>query len=576
LPLFRPFRAASRAALAAALALAVAAPLPALAQDSPGLTGAYLAARAAERENDFDAAARYYGRALLRDPRNPAILEKTVLAHLGQGNLTRAVPVARTLRQTGSDSQIGTLALVADQIAREDWDAVLNDLSAGMTVGPLIDGLIKGWARLGSGDEDGAMDAFDEVSETAGLSAFGLYHKALALAVEGEFDAAQEVFASEGGQVLALTRRGAVAQAQVLSELGRNEDALALIAEGFGQTDAPVMTDLRTRLEAGETVPFTLVADARAGAAEAFFSVAAALDREASDDYTLLYSRIAEALDETHVDAILLSGELLDRLERYDLAQRAYNRVPGTHPSFHVAEIGRAEALLRSGQEERAIEVMAQLAETHGDIAGVHVELGDMLRGLERYDAASEAYDAAIAMLGEPRPEHWIVYFTRGITHEREGRWPEAEADFRTSLGLNPGQPSVLNYLGYSLVDMNMHLEEALGMIEEAVAARPDSGHIVDSLGWALYRLGRYDEAVGHMERAAELLPVDPIVNDHLGDVYWAVGRETEARFQWHRALSFGPEPDEAERIRRKLEVGLDAVLAEEGAPALEMAGDDG
>jgi tetratricopeptide (TPR) repeat protein len=97
----------------------------------------------------------------------------------------------------------------------------------------------------------------------------------------------------------------------------------------------------------------------------------------------------------------------------------------------------------------------------------------------------------------------------------------------------------------------------------------------VDSLGWGLYRLGRYEEAVEHMERAAELLPVDPIVNDHLGDVYWAVGREVEARFQWQRALSFDPEPEEAERIRRKLEVGLDQVLAEEGAPPLEMAGEN-
>jgi len=133
----------------------------------------------------------------------------------------------------------------------------------------------------------------------------------------------------------------------------------------------------------------------------------------------------------------------------------------------------------------------------------------------------------------------------------------------------------VLNYLGYSLVEKQEKLEEALEMIERAVEARPDSGYIVDSLGWALYRLGRYEEAVGHMERAAELLPVDPIVNDHLGDVYWAVGRRTEARFQWNRALSFDPEPEEAERIRRKLEVGLDAVLAEEGAEPLAVAGDD-
>jgi len=214
-------------------------------------------------------------------------------------------------------------------------------------------------------------------------------------------------------------------------------------------------------------------------------------------------------------------------------------------------------------------------AEAHPERRMVLVALGDMLRTEERFDAAADAYDRAIALFTQDAAEQWIVYFARGIAHEREDRWPLAEADFRKALELNPGQPSVLNYLGYSWIDMGENLDEALAMIEQAVAARPDSGHIVDSLGWGLYRLGRYEEAVVHMERAAELLPVDPIVNDHLGDVYWAVGRRTEARFQWHRALSFAPEPEDEARIRRKLDVGLDAVLAEEGAPPLQMAGED-
>ena len=103
-------------------------------------------------------------------------------------------------------------------------------------------------------------------------------------------------------------------------------------------------------------------------------------------------------------------------------------------------------------------------------------------------------------------------------------------------------------------------------MIERAVAARPDSGFITDSLGWVFYRLGRYEEAVAPMERAVELEPNDPIINDHLGDVYWMVGRYREAEFQWHRALSFDPEPEDAARIRRKLDVGLGQVLEDEAA----------
>ncbi|MEM6558130.1 MAG: tetratricopeptide repeat protein, partial [Pseudomonadota bacterium] len=159
--------------------------------------------------------------------------------------------------------------------------------------------------------------------------------------------------------------------------------------------------------------------------------------------------------------------------------------------------------------------------------------------------------------------------------------WESAEADFRAALELNPEHPQVLNYLGYSLVEKQIKLDEALSMIERAVERQPDSGYIVDSLGWVLYRLGRYEEAIGHMERAAELMPVDPVVNDHLGDVLWAVGRTTEARFQWRRALSFINDDTQLQdidpdRIRRKLEVGLDVVLVEEGAPPLKVADEEG
>ena len=107
-------------------------------------------------------------------------------------------------------------------------------------------------------------------------------------------------------------------------------------------------------------------------------------------------------------------------------------------------------------------------------------------------------------------------------------------------------------------------MDEALEMIERAVKESPDSGYIVDSLGWGYYKLGQFEKAVPNLERAAELMPVDPIVNDHLGDVYWMVGRKTEAEFQWRRALSFDPEEEEMERIKKKLKVGLSQVLMDE------------
>jgi len=201
------------------------------------------------------------------------------------------------------------------------------------------------------------------------------------------------------------------------------------------------------------------------------------------------------------------------------------------------------------------------------------------MRQQDRFEEAVTAYDKAIAIAEEAGGSSWFLLYARAICHERTGNWEQAEADFRAALELNPGQPQVLNYLGYSLVEKRVKLEEALEMIEQAVAASPDSGYIIDSLGWALYRLGRYQEAVPHMERAVELMAVDPVVNDHLGDVYWAVGRYREAEFQWSRALSFMDQAETVEdvdpdRIRRKLDVGLDEVLAEEGADPLTVITD--
>jgi len=198
----------------------------------------------------------------------------------------------------------------------------------------------------------------------------------------------------------------------------------------------------------------------------------------------------------------------------------------------------------------------------------VQFALGDMLRNNERFDEAEIAYNAAIELRGEVTPDDWVLYFYRGICHEQSKDWAAAEADFRQSLALNPTQPQVLNYLGYGLIDRGEKLDEALGMIEKAVAGDPQQGYIIDSLAWAFFKLGRYEEALEPMERASLLEPVDPIVTDHLGDVYWMSGRKLEAQFQWRRALSFEPTEKDAERIRRKLEVGLDQVMADEVAGA--------
>ncbi|MEM1130860.1 MAG: tetratricopeptide repeat protein [Pseudomonadota bacterium] len=567
MPVLRPFQLVTVLALSALVAV----PLHAR-----GTAGAYLAARHASFDSDFVKAAEYYTRALALDSSNPSLMENAIGSNVSLGQFDRALPIANRMLRGQHRSQVAALVILADQVDRQAYDEILTDLDAGATVGALIDGLTRAWALMGEGRASDAMAAFDEVAAEEGLKSFALYHKSLALASAGDFEGADDILSGRAAGTLSGSRRTVLAHAQILSQLDRPQDALELIEASYGPNLAPTFDAMADQLRAGEVLDYDVATTAREGLAEVFYSVGTVLSGEATSTYTLVYSRMSEFLNPGHVDAILLSAALLEELEQYDLAVRSYDAVPLEHPAFVAAEIGRADAMLAADKTEAAIEVLHQLAKAHPDLLVVQMTLGDTLRRLDRFAQAATAYDRAIELIGAAETQHWVVFFARGITYERTDRWDEAEADFRKALELRPDQPQVLNYLGYSLVELQINLDEALQMIEQAVAARPDDGYITDSLGWVLFRLGRYDEAVTYMEKAAELLPVDPIINDHLGDVYWAVGRHLEAQFQWRRALSFDPEEEEALRIRKKLEVGLDIVLEEEGADPIAVANDDG
>lgn len=553
----------SRTLSALLLAAAIGSPLCA---DDKIDSGAYLAARVAEAENDFRAAAAWYGKAIIADSGNAQLLDGAILAEIGVGDFALAVEAAG-LRQglDGDPSQLAEVALAADEAKREDYAAIIAAREAGRDIGDLANSLVVAWARVGEGKMSEALEAFDAVTRKRGYEAFGYYHKALALASVGDFEGADEILSGKAAGPITVMRRGVFAHAQILSQLERNADALALLDRSFGPAPDPIVDAVRHRLQAGEPIPFDTVTSARDGIAEVFYTISTALNGEADPVYTLVHLRVAGFLRPDHSDALLLTADVLEELGQHDLAAETYAAFPPDDPSYVTAEIGRAGALRSQGKSDAAIEALQTLARSHGDLRHVQFALADLLRSQERFDEAEVAYTAAIDLGKTAGAEDWVLYFYRGICHEQSHDWTPAEADFRKALEINPRQPQVLNYLGYGLVDRGEKLDEALGMIEKAVAADPEQGYIIDSLAWAYFKLGRYADALEPMERASLLEPVDPIVTDHLGDVYWKVGRTLEARFQWRRALSFLPTEADQKRILRKLEIGLDAVMAEEG-----------
>jgi tetratricopeptide (TPR) repeat protein len=536
--------------------------------------GTYLAARAAEAARDLPASADLYARALEQDPTNTRFLESALLANLALGRMDESRALADRLAEAGQEGPVASLARAVTSAQAGDWHALLRDLEAGHRVGPLADGLARGWAWMGEGDTAKALAAFDELGATPNLRPFALYHKALALALSGDLEGAEAIFALPDSEGMQRTRRSILAQAEVLGALGRRDEALALIEEAVGPTPDAPLADLRDRLRGDAPVAFDLVASPAEGLAEAYLNLAAAVAKDDPANGVVL-SRAALALDPGEADAALLAGQLLSDLGQPDLAREAFAAVAPDHPDFLAAELGRASVLRAQGEEEAALEVLTALAQDRPDLAQVQAALGDLLRGMDRAEDAAAAYDRAINLSAPDAGNLWYLHFSRALARQSRADWPGAEADLRRSLQLHPDQPQVLNHLGYTLVDQGEKLDEALGMIQKAASLRPDNGAIVDSLGWAYFRLGRHEEAVQELEKAVTLVATDPVVNDHLGDAYWSVGREREARFQWSRALSFAPAPEEAEAIRRKLAEGLDDIPAGEETAALapERAG---
>jgi tetratricopeptide (TPR) repeat protein len=311
-----------------------------------------------------------------------------------------------------------------------------------------------------------------------------------------------------------------------------------------------------TRAEAG-TVPPAFVEDAAAGAGEALFSLAAAMNDDQSIDVAQIYAQLALSMTGDKPVTLTLLGDIQAASRNYQAAIETYDAVAAESVLRTNAETEIAVNLQRLEKPAEAEQRLRAVVAREPKNYDVLVTLGNLLRNNENYKDAEPIYSQALALVAKPERQHWSVFYYRGISRERLKNWPAAEADFRKALELSPDESSVLNYLGYSLVDMNQKLDEAVDMIKKAVEAKPNDGYIVDSLGWAHFQLGAFEDAVVQLERAVDLRAGDPIIAEHLGDAYWRVGRKLEAKFQWQHAKDNKPEPDDLKRIEGKLLNGM-------------------
>ncbi|RAI43926.1 tetratricopeptide repeat protein [Rhodoplanes roseus] len=528
------------------------------------LSGDYLAARAASVGRDSASASAYYRAALRGDPKNPDLLESAFYAVLADGDIDEAVKIGDRLLQSDRNARNPNVRLVLGvrSLKQKQYGQARTQLTqaARGPVSDLIATLLAAWAQQGAGDTKSAVDTIDRLSGPDWYGIFKDLHAGLAYDLAGNKKEAGKRF-ERAYKLDSSALRVVQAWGGWLSRNGQRDEALKV----FQTFDAslprhPLIRGAIASLEKGEQLP-RMIDTPQAGAAEALYGLGAALARREEElslaNRGLAYLQLSLYLEPDHALALLSLADLYEAMKKPELAISVYSRVPADSPLRRNADI---QMSLNLDSLERTDEARAQLGKlitAHGDDIEAILALGNILRDRKKYAECADVYGKAIDLVKNPSRPNWMIFYFRGICYERSKQWAKAEADLKKALELYPDQPHVLNYLGYSWIDQHVNLDDGMRLIRKAVDQRPDDGYIVDSLGWAYYRIGNYDEAIKHLERAVELKPMDPTINDHLGDAYWKVGRQLEAKFQWTHARDLKPEPDDLGKIEQKLKTGM-------------------
>ena len=521
-------------------------------------SGNYLAARHAGAQRDAAAASTYYRAALRADPKNTELLDRAFIAMLAEGDIDEAVKLAERVLLNDKNDRIARLVVGVRALKQKQYTVARQNITQSVR-GPVTDltaALLNAWAQFGANEQKAAIETIDRLAGAEWYALFKESHAGLILDLAGKkADAAKRLEHSYKLDPNSL--RIVEAYGSFLSRNGTKDEALK-VYQTFDKTlpQHPLIVTAMDGIKRGDKLA-PLVDGPQTGAAEVLYGLGASLGRRGGEDLGLVYLQLALYLAPQHPLALLSLADLYEAMKKPQLAIKIYEQIPPKSPLKRNADIQLAINLDGLDKTDEAKQRLDKLITENPKDTEAIMALGNILRGRKQFAECADVYDKGVATVAKPEKTNWVLFYFRGICNERAKRWSKAEADLQKALELFPEQPHVLNYLGYSWIDQGVNLDEGMKMIRRAVEQRPDDGYIVDSLGWAHYRLGDFENATKQLEKAVELKPEDPTINDHLGDAYWKIGRILEAQFQWSHARDLKPEPEELVKIEEKLRSGL-------------------
>lgn len=563
-----------RPALCAGLAflMSATAALSAAAQDSSynddipvqeaRLFGDFLKGEYADEIADAKASAQYLSRAYALDPENTELGVMAIRSALESGDYLLARTIATEVNAKDESNVTARVVLAARDMGDDRYRKASKFLKpAGLsTADEVLLEMLRGWNLYGQGKSKEAIEQFSSIKSGVYFDYLSQIQIAIIHAKRGEHERAlvliNEVEAAGIAPVMTV-----MAKAGIYSENGDDDQALEILekfSSDRGNIDTGPVDFAIKRLKSGKSMKLDQSA-AEYASAMAVEPVGFYFAPNNGFDVGQFYLNIALILDPQNDYAKVWLGNLMEREGRDFDAEQTYRSIDETSEWAVFAGLSLSNLLFRDEQNDAALDVLKDLEKRYdADSLLSALALGYLIR--EEFDQALPLYQRISGAMSEeelkqnPEP----LYFVAVSLHELD-RWEEAEPIFLRVIELKPDYSEALNYLGYSWVDRGENLNRGFEMIRKAVELEPESGAIIDSLGWAHYKLGEYDEALIHLEDAAAKEPGSATIIDHLGDVYWKLGRFREAGYQWERALTLEPTEEERANIEQKLQVGLTA-----------------
>lgn len=477
--------------------------------------GEYLSAAVAQRSGDYDKAIEYYEKALVDNPENIDIPKRLYGLYLYEGEYDKTLELSKRNIELDKLNKVPMkelnpnpyLVVALDHFKKKEY-AQASRLLAPLADPSIpdqshIDGvvipLILAWSYVVEGDYRSAFDVIDNITTNYMLSVFA-YNRAL----------------------------------------------INDIANG-----KPVLVDGK-EMEVGQKAKDMI--------SDVFYEIGQYSMQNYNLDEAVIYFRLARFLDPKVYKFNKMLAATFEAQEKFAKALEIYEEVEEGSKYYPEAQIGRALALHKLDRNDEATEILSKMTEEEKHAFKALIATGSILMSDGKYEEAIKYFNKASEKVDSYTREHWNIFFNLGVAHDRLGNWEKAEDNLKKSVQLFPENPESLNYLAYSWIIKEKNVKQARSMLESAVIRSGGAPHILDSYGWALYKLGNYEDALPFLEQAALAIPYNPVINAHLGDLYFALDRKREAVYQWNKAVYYYDEKEDAtqevdiDEIKKKIE----------------------